>query len=144
MRLFFGATRQDRDAAPAETARELEQVAAALQRALGHWNRLSLHAASLAKLVGTARGVRAPDLEHLRAVAAVFAESAEAAREMRAVSAEFVLDEVVEVYCRVTGHVVPPISRSGPYYDLATAVCRIAGFRASVTDHARRWVANRS
>lgn len=26
MRLFFGATRQDRDAAPAETARELEQL----------------------------------------------------------------------------------------------------------------------
>ena len=75
---------------------------------------------------------------------AVFAEAAEAAREMRPVSAEFVLDKVVEVFCRITGRAAAPVSRSGPYHDLAMAACRIAGFRASVTDHARRWVANRS
>lgn len=144
MRLFFGAARQDRDAAPAKTARELEQLTAALRRLLGHWDHLSLHAASLAKVVGITRGVRAPDLEHLRAVLAVLDEAAEAAREMRAVNAQSVLDEVVEVFCRITRRVAPPISRSGPYYDLASAACGIAGFRASVTDHARRWVANRS
>ena len=144
MRLFFGATRQDRDAAPVETARELEQLVAALKRTLNHYDHLSLHAASLAKMVGITHGVKAPDIEHLRAVTAVFAEAAEAAREMRPVSAEFVLDKVVEVFCRITGRAAAPVSRSGPYHDLAMPACRIAGFRASVTDHARRWVANRS
>lgn len=131
MRLFFGATRQDRDAAPAKTARELEQLTAALRRLLGHWDRLLLHAASLAKVVGITRGVRAPDPQHLRAVVAVLDEAAEAAREMRAVSAQSVLDEVVEIFCRITRRTAPPISRSGPYYDLATAACRLAGLPVS-------------
>jgi hypothetical protein len=144
MRLFLGARRQDCDAAPAQTARELEQLTAALRRLLGHWDRLSIHATSLAKMVGIARGVRAPDLDHLRTVVAVLDEAAKAARKMRAVSAESVLDEVVEVFCRITGRAAPPVSRSGPYHELAAEACQSAGFRASVTDHARRWVANQS
>ena len=97
MRLFLGAKRQDPDAAPAKAARELEQLAAALRRLLGHWDQLSLHAASVVKIVGISRGVRAaPDLEQLRPVVAVFDEAAEAARRMRSVSSETVLDGVVE------------------------------------------------